>query len=256
MKNINLVIIIILFFMECFASDIVRFRVIDYPPQYFKDDNNVWKGIDVELAKAIISEAGFAIELIELPWSRALREIEEGQIDMMANLSITDSRSKYLNWIGPERRTNMVLVVKKENLKIKIDNENDIISQARLLNKRVGVQQDAYYSHELNKMINSNDYEKYFDVVTKSELNFIKLSNNRLLAVIEEQITAVFIIKNNPQYDDLAIHTFPISSENVYFGVSKKVSAEKFDKLNTAFNYLEKKGDLNKIRDKYYKISE
>ena len=253
MKSL-IILLIMVIITNLLFSDIVKIRVTNYPPHYYRDSDNNWTGIDVELSKAIVSEAGLTPVFIELPWSRALKEIQEGSIDMMVNLSITEQRSVFLNWIGPERKNNMILILNKEHDYLEINNEEDLILHSVNYDKPIGIQQDAFYSIKINTLINDKNYSKHFDTITKSELNYQKLLNNRLLAIIDEQLTAVYLIKNTPEFKKFYIHPFIISSSDVYFGVSKKYDIENLHKIQQAYNKLEKNGSLQAIRDKYSMI--
>lgn len=232
----------------------ISLRVVDYPPQYFLDENNIWRGIDVELAVAIIREARLNPEFVELPWSRALIEIEKGSLHLMANLSKTEERLEKFRWIGPQRYNNNVIVLNKEYIDVSIESLNDLINFANERNLKIGIQQDAFYSDELNKLIAHPLYMKYFDSVTRSELNYFKLLNNRILCFIEDDITAIYKIKNNKEYENFRIHSFKVSASAVYLGVSKSLDEDIYIRLNDAFLRLERRGVLEKIRDSYYKF--
>ncbi len=247
-------IILITFLSISLFCEKIKVRVTNYPPQYFRDANGKWTGIDIELAEAIILKAGYTPEFVELPWSRALKDIEEGNIDMMMNLSKTDERSNFLNWIGPERHSKMIIVVNKVNTNMKINKIDDLVILAKKMNINFGIQSDAFYSEDFNEILKDPIFKPYFETVPKSETNYRKLKSKRLLGFFEEALTATDQIKNNPDYNEFCIHSFQISSDPVYFGISKKLSTLNYEKLKKAFDQLEKSGELKKIRDKYYKL--
>lgn len=231
----------------------IKIRVFDFPPQYYKDKQGNWHGLDVELAKAIVKEAGFQYEFIDKPWTRALKDIQEGKIDLMMNLSMTKERSKFLNWIGRIRTSRMVLVVNKENVNLPIKNLDDLIKISKKYNLPFGIQQDGFYSKEFNEMLKNPNFAKHFTEVTNANQFAPRTERNMLLGFFESQISMVYQIKRNPEFKDLAIHNFILAEEPVYMGISKKVSNSIFNKLKFAYEKLERNGTLKKIRASYKK---
>ncbi len=96
------------------ASDrqqITGIRVANYPHQYYQTKSGNWTGLDVKLARTLIKEADFKYDFYEYPRSRALNCIIKGKLHLMTSLSRTPERSTYMYWIGPERVSQMILVV-------------------------------------------------------------------------------------------------------------------------------------------------
>ncbi len=85
----------------------IKLRVIEFPPFYYQDENGQWTGLEVELAEALLKEAGLKPEYVPLPWSRALKSMEVGEAELMMNLVKTPEREEYMHFIGPERTSRM-----------------------------------------------------------------------------------------------------------------------------------------------------
>jgi len=234
-------------------SQTMKIRVFDFPPQYFKDKQGNWQGLDVELAKAVVEEAGFKCEFIDRPWTRALKEINNGTLDIMMNLTISKERSNYLNWIGPIRTSRIVLVVKKENVNLPIESIDDLAKISEKYKLTFGIQQDGFYSKEFNSKLKDPNFEKFFTKITNANQYAPRTNRNMILGFFENQVSMVYQIKTKSEFKDLAIHNFILSEDPVYLGVSKKVSKENFKKLKLAFEKLERNGSLQKIRSSYKK---
>ncbi len=58
-------------------------------------------------------------------------------------------------------------------------------------------------------------------------------------------------IETNPKFNGLAIHSFMLSEEDVYFGTSKHLDKKIYDEIVKAFYELEEAGVLKGIRAKY-----
>jgi len=236
------------------SPDLLLIRVTDFPPQYYKDKTGRWTGLDVELSRALVEKAGLTTEFVERPWSRALLEMEQGNLHIMMNISVTDDRAKFMNFIGPERINNTILVIRKANKGMKVSNLDELIQEAKRLKGRFAIQQDAFYSKEFNDHLKDPEFAKYFDYVTEAKLNPKMTSAGRVIGFFEDENTVKYQLLHNPEYADLMIHPFILSSQEVYFGVSKNgVSENTFNKLKEAFKTLEDNGTFKEIRKREWK---
>ena len=64
----------------------VRVPMEAYPPFFIKTEAGQWRGLSIELAEALLGEAGVKPVYTSLPFKRALKYLEVGSLDMMLNL--------------------------------------------------------------------------------------------------------------------------------------------------------------------------
>ncbi len=232
-------------------DNIIRVRVTDFPPLYYMDDSGKWTGLDVELADALIKEAGFKAKFIPTSWPAGLKHIEKGSLDMMMNMGKTAERSKYANWIGPERNTQMVLIVSESNHSMQLKELDDFIKVSQTEKIRFGIQNNVHYSNEFNNKLKNLQFMSCFEFVKNIKMNPRKVKANHILGFFEEKISMVYKIQTDPSYEGLVIHPFILQEEDVFFGISKKTSREVYEKLQQAFEKLEQDGTLESIRKRY-----
>ncbi len=229
----------------------IKVRVSNWPPKYFQDKEMNWVGVDVEIINAIIKEAGFKVEYQTLPWARGILYLQNGKIDIIPVFSITEERKAYVRWIGPYRNTTINLIVKKDD-EMKINSLNDMIKLSVERGIKFGHQNKAYFSKEYNDRLTTDpDFKKCFEIISNQENNLRKLKAGRILGFMDEKGTMKYRIKNDPEYSDIKIHPFMLDRSPAYIGVSKKTPPEIYSKLKKAFNKVEKKGILEKIRIKW-----
>jgi polar amino acid transport system substrate-binding protein len=230
------------------ATEIIRMRVTEFAPNYFMRDGR-WIGVDVELAEAIVHEAGFEIEFLDQPWSRALSYMKSGGVNIMANLSRTPEREDFMLFIGPERLSARVLIVRTENVSLPINSLDDLMSVSHQQNKRFGIQADAKYSPEFDaRLANDKAFAGVFDPVSQGALLAKKLSAGRNLGFFEDSNYAAYQLKYSPDFKGLSIHPFTLSADPVFLGVRKSLDPAVVKKLEDAYQKLEKNGVLEKIR--------
>ncbi|MBV8634817.1 MAG: amino acid ABC transporter substrate-binding protein [Burkholderiaceae bacterium] len=236
------------------AAETIRMRVTEFAPNYFQRDGR-WMGLDVELAEAIVHEAGFEIEFRDLPWSRALSYMKSGDLDIMANLSRTPEREAFMLFIGPERLSTRVLVVKAENVNLPIKNLDDLVSVSRQQNKPFGIQADAKYSPEFDaRLANDKAFAEVLDPVSQGALLPRKLMAGHDLGFFEDSNYAAYQLKYSPDFKGLAIHPFTLASDPVFLGVRKSLNPALAKKLEDAYQKLERNGTLEKIRMRWSAI--
>ncbi len=226
-------------------SPAVRIRVTDndYPPQYFRKADGTWTGIDVELARLLVQEAGLAPEFIPRPWSRALLEMKDGSLHIMTNVSRTDERSEFMHWIGPERYEEMALFVQKGDECIPIADLDEMVAAARRAGKKIGIQRDAFYGERFSERMEDTSFAEAFEYVSVSDANHRKLRAGRIFGFIESKVTVLYMIKADPGYSSLVLHGFVVNKEPVYFSISKRgVSADTLTRLEKAFAALQASG--------------
>ncbi|MCP3940562.1 MAG: amino acid ABC transporter substrate-binding protein [Desulfobacteraceae bacterium] len=248
MKKLFLFYLIISIFSVSYANDEINIRVSNFPPQYFKDSNGKWTGLDVELARAIVLQAGLKPVFVDMSWQAALIRLRHGQIQILTNVNRTPERENKYRWIGPERQTNMALIVKMEHSNVPIKDIDDLIIIASQQNKKFGIEKGVFYSKEFNDRLKTDEFNKYFEIINKTNLNFEKLRLGRILGFFEDKVSLSYKIRHDPEFSDLVLHGFQLHGEPVYFAITPKISDVLFERLENAFLKLENNGSLEKIR--------
>jgi len=68
------------------------------PPYTLPEGDALGPGMDVDFARAALQAAGsdYQVELLRVPWRRALQMLELGEADFTTSIHITEERSRYL----------------------------------------------------------------------------------------------------------------------------------------------------------------
>lgn len=73
-------------------------------------------GTDIELIRKILAAVGTELKLLPLPESRALKQLEHGQIDLLYAASYTKERAQYAWFSAPYRQETNQLIVHQQLL--------------------------------------------------------------------------------------------------------------------------------------------
>ncbi|WP_372966676.1 substrate-binding periplasmic protein [Marinobacter sp.] len=233
------------------AVESLDVRVGNFYPNYYKNAEQQWEGIDAEMAVALVERAGFKPNIYEIPWSRALVMARMGQVDVLANVNITEDRSEYLHWIGPQRYTQMSLVVTRENAGLPIRSLDDLLEQCKLLGLKFGIQPNVSYGEEFAERLRSDDEFRACAEPLTGPQNDDKVLLGRLLGYFDEPLDVQAERRRNPDYG-LVVHPFTVIKEPVFFGVSKaSISTDELKRLLEAYQSLVADGSLEAIVRKW-----
>ncbi len=239
--------ILCLYSFNIYGNCDLKVRVTDFPPQYYYEKGQ-WKGLGVELAEVLLNESGCSPVFTKLPWKRALLYMKNGKIDLMLNLSITEERKKFINFIGPQRDEFTIIAVHKDS-DFKISSFDDI----KKISGKTGIQRGAFYGKFFDKKYKSDDdfKEKFYIVTNAIQLEHM-LKKGRLTGFFIDKYNLFYRGKNVEIYKEFKAHPFIINHEYVYFGLSKKsVSKNLLIKLQKGYEKAKSKGAFEKVLNRY-----
>lgn len=231
------------------AGCALTMRVTDSAPRFYQQ-NGVWKGLQVELASLLMEVAQCELKLKKLHWNRALFMLEKGQLDFMAEMSITEERKAYLNFIGPESDETMVIIVRKDS-QYEINSLDDIKSIAGFL----GLGQNTWYGEAMDHKI-KNDPEfasKIAYEASGSKIQGERVIRGYIFGYVDNRYPWAYRIKHDPLYQNkLKIHDFIVNQSFNYWGFSKQtVDQAMLRRLQAAYDHIKMRGGFNTILQRY-----
>ncbi len=226
----------------------VRVNETPYPPFFMEGENGKQTGLSIELAEALLQEAGCKPLYKPLPWKRALTYLQTGDVQVMLNMTPTEERKTFTNFIGPQLDESVVLVIRKDS-NFNITSLDDF----KKLPKTVGIELGRVYGDEFEqKRATDEAFAQQIEIATTMESNEKKLNTGRISGFLGYGYNIHYRIKTDPLYADFAVCPLIIRQDWVYFGFSKKgVSADMLQRLQKAYDSAEDKGVFEKIRQKY-----
>ena len=91
---------------------VVAVDSVDWAPMKMKGASGELTGFEIDMIKAISSEAGFQVKIVEVPWGKIFDELDAGKFDaIMASVSITDQRKEKFDFSQPYFSAEQLLVV-------------------------------------------------------------------------------------------------------------------------------------------------
>lgn len=210
-----------------------------YAPFEFKDSDQVYKGIDVEILDKVAEINGWTLEKSFPGFDEAVNAVQAGQADaIMAGMTKTKEREQVFAMSDTYYDTKVVIATKKAN---------KITSYDQLKGKTVGVKNGTAAQRFLQK--NKDQYGYTIKTFDTSDLMNNSLSTGAVDAIMDDQPVIEYAIK---QGQDLSINMEGEAVGSFAFGVKKDGSHENLIKqFNTALAQMKKDGTLDQIIEKW-----
>ena len=210
-----------------------------YAPFEFKDSDQVYKGIDVEILDKVAEINGWTLEKSFPGFDAAVNAVQAGQADaIMAGMTKTKEREQVFAMSDTYYDTKIVIATKKAN---------KITSYDQLKGKTVGVKNGTAAQRFLQK--NKDKYGYTIKTFDTSDLMNNSLSTGAVDAIMDDQPVIEYAIK---QGQDLSINMEGEAVGSFAFGVKKDGSHENLIKqFNTALAQMKKDGTLDQIIEKW-----
>ena len=210
-----------------------------YAPFEFKDSDQTYKGIDVDIINKVAEIKGWDIDMSFPGFDAAVNAVQAGQADaIMAGMTKTSEREKVFTMSDTYYDTKVVIATRKENT---------ISKYEQLKGKKVGVKTGTAAQRFLEK--NKDKYGYTLKTFDTGDLMYNSLSAGDVDAVMDDQPVIEYAIN---QGQNLKISMKGEADGSFAFGVKK---GSKHEHLVTEFNealaQMKEDGSLEEIINKW-----
>lgn len=210
-----------------------------YAPFEFKDSDQIYKGLDVDIINEVAKRSGWTMNQSFPGFDAAVNAVQAGSADaLMAGTTITEARKKVFTFSDPYFDTKIVIATTKANT---------ISSYKDLKGKTVGVKNGTAAQNFLEENKDKYGYNvKTFDT---GDLMYNSLSAGAVDAVMDDEAVIQYAIQKG---QDLSID---IEGEAIgSFGFSAKKGSQYeylVEDFNTALTAMKEDGTYKKILNKW-----
>lgn len=210
-----------------------------YAPFEFKDSDQTYKGIDVEILDKVAEINGWDLDKSFPGFDAAVNAVQAGQADaIMAGMTKTTEREKVFTMSDTYYDTKVVIATTKAD---------KITKYSQLKGKTVGVKNGTAAQRFLDK--NKDKYAYKIKTFDTGDLMYNSLSAGAVDAVMDDQPVIQYAIQKG---QDLAINMDGEAVGGFAFGVKKGGNHEKLiTEFNKALAQMKADGTLDKIIKKW-----
>ncbi|WP_162012177.1 ABC transporter substrate-binding protein/permease [Streptococcus sp. S784/96/1] len=210
-----------------------------YAPFEFRDSDQVYKGIDVDIITEVAKRSNWDFNISYPGFDAAVNAVQAGQADaLMAGTTITEARQKVFTFSDPYYDTKIVVYTRADQ---------KVSSYKELSGKVVGVKNGTAAQAFLEK--NKDKYNFTTKTFDTSDLMNNSLDTGFIVAAMDDQPVVEYAIKQGKNYA-INIAGEPIGSFG--FAVKKGSEYEYLIKdFNTALAEMKKDGTYDIIMNKW-----
>jgi polar amino acid transport system substrate-binding protein len=216
-----------------------------FPPFEFYQNNTII-GYDIELVSKILTDAGYTVEVTNMEFESLQKALTDNSIDVIAAaLTITENRSKYMDFTIPYFDSNQSVLINLNNNPDLIINSTEGFTAVSKVGAQRGTTGEIWIQENLidTGIINESQYEPY--VLYTSAVT--DLDNNRLQAVVLDTPVAKVFEGNNGKNISMTI----ITNEQYGFAVQKG-NTTLLNVLNTGLEQLKGSQYIADLKVKYF----
>jgi len=232
---------------EPLCEKIVRWN--NDPPYSLRDAQGKISGFYVDLVEQILTKMNCTMKLQEMPWARALSELEAGRIDILPGALQTADRDRFALFSDPINYSPNILFMKKTAIDhFNLKNLADIPK----INFRLGVQVNVAYGEEFDQLLKKPTFLKQLTTVYKRHNAWKMVDIDRIDGLIADEVTGLLELKELHLDSTISKTNLVVSSSPGLVAFSKKTIDERFiEGFNQQLKAMISTGAYAKIRERH-----
>lgn len=217
---------------------------IDEWPPFRIIENEKILGLDIDVWNEIANRVGIKIKFERYPWARALKKMEDGEVDAMGGLAKTTERANFIQYTNQPYFTCTTVFYLQKGKGTTLSKYSDLYNF-----NNIGFVFGSFYFDPFN----SDTKLKKEGVATEDQLLKL-LESKRLDLIIGTECQVDYELKKlgwNNKFDKGVYR--PGNNVDLYIGVSKKSKlSNKINDINKAITDMLKEGKIKEFLPRYY----
>jgi len=222
------------------------------PPFQWQAEDGSLTGLDIDMARAVLSHAGYEVKFKKIEWNLLLNKgLRNGEVDIALGATKTANRKKFAHFSAiPYILWDNVMLIHKFRQK----EFSQIKQLSDILNKDItlGVARSFIYSVDYERLLNSADFRKHLFFVANEENAFNLLLSHEVDAILT---SGVNLKPDTPLNPNIVFHmnlNNRAESPGSHFMLSKySVAPIDVERINKSLSELSKNQTLEEIYKKY-----
>ncbi|WP_411991131.1 substrate-binding periplasmic protein [Agarivorans sp. DSG3-1] len=246
LKALSFVFLVLLLYSETvYAEKIVLAAAADSIPTSYIE-NGEQTGILVDVINEAFERAGFTVEIKLMPWARCLKSVQEGTVDGIFSVYLTNERQTFLSY------TNEVLITQIQAFFVSVNSsitfDGDI---QQLADKSIGVINETSYGPRLDAALEKRLF-KNVDEAQSSKSNVRKLLAGRVDLIPSYRHVVFSTAKSLGAAHKIKQLSPPLEAIPSYLAFTRKRDfSTVIREYNKALSAMKEDGTYDMIFDKY-----
>ncbi|MES3025218.1 MAG: transporter substrate-binding domain-containing protein [Pseudomonadota bacterium] len=228
-------------------------RWFDDAPYSFRGTNGRISGFDADLAREALGRVGCKAEFVEMPWARALVELEAGRLDVLPSSFRSEQRERFAYFSIPTLQSpNVLYLGRGVAAKYHFKRLEDLVGT----DFKLGVQIGVSYGEKFDVLKANPRFNDNLFPITLRRSAWKIMSLGRIDGLIADQASAELELRQLGLDKVLLPSRVVVSTNTAMFAFSKKTTSPKFlDSFNKALEGMIADGNYRKIRARYLRCT-
>lgn len=219
------------------------------PPYGILDAEGQRTGYYIEVAREALARMGCRAVLVEMPWARGLRELEDGRLDLLPGTLANAERRRFARFSRPINLSpNLLFLSARASRYHPLKNLGEI----RGTDLRIAMEAGAYYSAEYWALLSDPAFKARLHPVPDRERAWRMVAAHRLDGLISDQASALVAgIPLQPGPEDIR-PVLVLSSVPSRIAFSRRSNDADFVvRFNATLDAMVADGSLPRLRERY-----
>lgn len=245
----RLLALLLLFPLYAFAECVVSVRWNDDVPYSFKDAQGAIHGISADITSEVLRRMDCTPRWVEMPWARALIELEAGRLDVLPGALRKPEREVYALFSVPYNNAPNRLYLSRRAATRALPAS---IEQLLASDLRLGVQIGVAYGGGFDALLASPGFATRLEKTGARKQLWLMLDAGRIDGVIADEFTAPRELKEIGLTDQVVATEIAFTHEPALIAFSKRtVSAEFVALFNRHFKAMLHDGSYVEILERH-----
>ena len=231
------------------AQCVKTVRWYDDAPYSFKSPDGKVIGLYADIARVALKGMNCDVRFVEMPWARALHELQQGRLDILPGTLHKPDREKFAYFTLPINRSPNVLFVAKRALdNYKLKDLADIVGTGFRLGAQIGVA----YGPGYDALAKTRVFSEQITTVTSRRGAWKMIDQGRLDGLIADEVTALVELQQMGLSNRVVKTDIVVSVGPAMFALSRaSLSQEFLAEFNRSLNAMKADGRYKKIFESY-----
>lgn len=229
----------------------VRVRWNDDPPYSMRQAGGKLVGLNVDLVEQTLARLGCEVRWVELPWARALVELEAGRLDLLPGGLRRPEREAFAFFVARHSlSSNRLFVRQSDRARVGAATKLAEVMRPGL---RLGVQIGVVYGPEYAELMTQPDFRSALTQGTSRRSLWQMLALGRVDGVLASEASARWELAQLGWQDSIVATDVALSNEPAYFLISKRSrDAAWAQRYQAASDAMEADGSTARTVRKYF----
>lgn len=232
----------------------VTLGAIEWPPYTIWEGDRFASGLDIDLMAAIFGKAGCKLHILRMPFKRALKNVELGNLDGMPTVSFTETRAGFGHYSVPVRDEVIAAFVRASLPEKQRPQSFETLKASTL---RIGVVLGGWYGPAFEQALASDPgFQSRVSTFEDFETLFRALEAGLIDVAVNDIAGGRYVAERTVGSGTIQLLPFAVHVNSVHILLSRKTQSEAtLAALDQAINAMREDGTIDQITERYLPVA-